>query len=610
MPKWRGSRYYLRYWHLYFLGVLLLLAVNLLAAYIPQLVKSAINAIESFSSNTQDASLLAKTIKHNVLLIVGSAILMAFIRAKSRHIIFGVGRQVEFDLKQDIFDHLVHMEPAFFQRKKTGDLISIITNDVQSFRALGGFAILNIFNTSIAFLVVVPLMWQANAVLTASFLSLIPILIIFVTILSNRIKYFQEFVQRKLGNISHFIEQNLSGIHIIKAYAQEEAEIARFEEQNNSLLSSYLSLVRARSLINPVMRVIASLGFILLLYLGGKSVISNNFSLGDFAAYALYIERLIWPIATLGWLITVVHRAQVSEKRIKEVMEISPGIKDKESAVDKRVFDSMISIRSSSTVYVDTQINKTNSKTSAELDFNTKPKDNYIEAVSIDDYKHIYKGEWVGIVGTIGSGKSVLAQKLMHLMELDNDEILIDGLDLKDYKLEALRSLINLVPQENFLFSTSIAENIAYAKDLSQAEIEKLAKAVNIHDEILRFPEAYQTVVGERGVTLSGGQRQRLAIARALALEPEVLILDDALSSVDDKVADHILKNLRELRQTKTTIFITHKLKILESFDRIFVMDNFRIVQEGTHQELLKQDLEQNVYRSLWNKDHIEVKSS
>lgn len=554
-------KYFTKYWKSYLLGAIFLLGVNLLAAYIPQLIKKTINLLQD-QTITQET--LSSSINEILLIILGSALIMAFLRTKSRHVIFGIGRQIEFDLKKDIFNHLVHLEPAFYENKKAGDLISIITNDVQSFRALGGFAILNIMNSSIAFSVIVPLMWQVNSRLTISFLSLIPILIGLVTYLSKAIKTHQQKVTEMLGSISHFIEQNLSGIHIIKSYGQEEAEIKRFKEQNHDLFDEYLHLIKARSFISPIMKVVASLGFILLLYIGGAAVLKSNFSLGDFAAYSLYIERLIWPIATLGWLITIIYRVQVSSKRITEVLNVKAQILDLENAEEISEFKNSVLLNSLGA--------------------------------------QIFKGQKIGIVGPIGSGKSILVQKLMRLKDCEKNEIFIDGIDIKNIKIDSLRKIINMVPQETFLFSTSIAENIAYGVNISDKELEKYSRAACFHEEIHKFSDGYKTVVGERGITLSGGQRQRVAIARALAINPDILILDDSLSSIDDHIASKILSNIHELRKGKTTIFITHKLQITQNAENIFVMDKFNIVEQGPHEDLLSSPREDSVYKQLWFK--------
>lgn len=518
--------YLRRYSFQYLLGTVLLIIVNLLGAYIPQLIKEAVDNITSY-------------IYPLIGWIIGLSIVMAIVRIQSRQVVFGIGRQVEYDLKKNIFNHLVIMPPSFFTKNRTGDLISIISNDVQSIRSLAGFAMLNIINTLIAFTIILPLMFHLHFKLTIYFLLSIPFVIIFIISLSGKIKEFQENVQIQLGEISNFIEQNLSGIHIIKAFAQEESELKRFQSYNSKLKNDYIKLVNLRSLIGPVMRVAASIGFIMLLFIGGKSVINNEFSPGDFTAYGLYIQRLIWPIATLGWLITIVYRAQVSEKRIFSILHEIPSIRDREHAIEKK-------------------------------DFKDK-----IEFTKL--HCEIHKAQNIAIIGSIGSGKSILANKLMHLKELNDHEILIDGIDIKDIKLDSLRHLVNLVPQENFLFSTSIAENIAYAKDLSQTEIENLAKLVNLDHEIKNFPQGYESIVGERGITLSGGQRQRIAIARALALNPEILIFDDALSSLDNHNAEEILTKILEMRKGKTTIFITHKTQITSCFDEVWTISHGKV---------------------------------
>jgi ATP-binding cassette subfamily B multidrug efflux pump len=529
-----------KYKYSYLIGALLLLAVNLIGIYIPLKIKTLIDVL----TKTNSQSFILK----GVLIVIACALVMAFFRVCSRQIVFGLGRQVEFDLKKQIFDHLLTFEINYFSKQRTGDLISIITNDVQSIRALAGFSILNIFNTVIAFAVTLPLMFDLNVNLTWAFLCLIPLVIFSVISLSDKIKRFQDKVQQSLGNISNFLEQNISGIAIVKSYAQEKTELKRFSVENETLKQDYLKLVAIRSFIGPVMRAIASLGLVLLLFFGGKAVLELSFSAGDFAAYALLMQRLIWPVASFGWLITVLYRAQVSKKRIDSVLKRQAVICDAVDAISKNDFLEKIVFKNLN--------------------------------------QEIKKGETISIVGKIASGKSFLANQLLRLFELENQAVLLDGICLKQIKLSSLRKIFNLVPQETFLFSTSIKENISYAKELSEAEVITLAKLVDLHEEILDFAKGYDTVVGEKGITLSGGQKQRVAIARALALDPEVLILDDAFSSLDNISAKKILKNILDLRQNKTTIFITHKVEITELTDRVFVMDAFKISAAGSFHEL------------------------
>lgn len=522
-------KYLTKYYKGYLIGTVFLLATNILSAYLPYLIKISVDQL-TVLYNASTIEIKNSLIKLTIVVIF-LALVMAAVRAISRQVIFGIGRQIEFDLKKEIFNHLIGLQPSFFTEKRTGDIISIITNDVQSLRALGGFAMLNLINTIIAFALLLPLMFGTSAKLTWAFLGTIPIVIVFVISLSSKLKKYQADVQEELGEMSNFLEQNLSGIHIIKAYAQEESEIQRFKFYNDKLQNSYLKLIDVRSYIGPVMRVVASLGFVLLLYIGGQSVVEGSFSAGDFAAYSLYIQRLIWPIATLGWMITIIYRAQISQERISEILDTEPAIKDRKDAIDKTSFDNSIEF--------------------------TKLK------------TKIPKGTNVAIIGSIGSGKTTLAHKLMHIKELDDAEIFIDGIDIKNIKLNSLRTLVNLVPQDDFLFSTTIRENIAYAKDLSEAEIIKLAQMVHIHDEIMKFPKGYESIVGERGITLSGGQRQRVAIARALAINPEILVLDDSLSSLDEESSTLVLKDILDLRKGKTTIFITHNAHVAETMEML-----------------------------------------
>jgi ATP-binding cassette subfamily B protein len=522
------------------LGCVFLFLVNAIAAYIPMKIRDAINLLEY----KNEFNLL----NYTLLVILLLAIVMAIFRIYSRQIIFRLGRQAEFDLKKTIFNHLVKQEMNYFSKQRTGDLISIISNDVQSIRALAGFAMLNILNTLIAFAFTLPRMFALNIPLTWAFLCLVPLVILSVVVLSDKIKFYQELVQQKLGEMSNFIEQNISGMAIVKSFAQEDNEVNRFNIENNSLRIEYLKLVAIRSVSGPVMRSIASFGSILVLYFGGKGVIESSFDLGDFAAYTLFVQNLIWPVASFGWLVTVVYRAQVSQKRIKKILEREPEIRDLVGAIEKRTFDS-------------------------KIQFNHLGKD-------------IKKSETIAIVGTIASGKSFFANQLMRMFEVEDNQIVIDGICIRKIKLDSLRSIFTLVPQETFLFSTTVEENIAYAADLSHEEVVTLAKIVFLDEEIDNFPNGYQTIVGEKGITLSGGQKQRISIARALAVNPEVIIFDDAFSSLDNISTSNILKNILELRKGKTTIFITHKIQITELMDRIFVMDNFSIVEEGDYEYL------------------------
>ncbi|MCE2928628.1 MAG: ABC transporter ATP-binding protein/permease [Candidatus Caenarcaniphilales bacterium] len=512
--------YMLKYKSQYLWGFFLLLIVNLLAAYIPDQIRKIID----------HGIIERKAVTDWVFLVSFLVLIMAIIRILSRQEIFGIGRQVEFDLKQKLFEHLVKLEPGFYLNRRSGELISIITNDIQSIRALAGFGMLNVANTLISFATILPLMFIAHVKLTWCFLSLIPVVIFFVVALSSNIKKFQDLVQIRLAEMSSFLEQNFSGIYIIKAFAQELFEFSRFDTYNQNLKADYLKLVTLRSFIGPVMRVIASLGFVLLLYFGGLGIENRTFSAGDFAAYSLYIQRLLWPIATLGWIITIIYRAQVSTRRIEEILSTKAQIIDRANAISKRTFDHEI--------FLGGNINK-----------------------------KIPKATVFAITGKVASGKTTLVSKMVRLLEPSDGEILLDNTDVKNIKLEDLRRLIVLIPQDSFMFPLSVEDNIRYASNISDEQVRHLASLVLMDKEIDVMPEGYASIVGEGGITLSGGQRQRLAIARALALEPEILILDDSFANLDSNTASQILDEILLIRKNKTTILISQQTMISEKAD-------------------------------------------
>ncbi len=568
-------RYIRKYYSSYLLGLIILVLVNLLSAYIPQLIRRAVNQLSSSSGQ-----MLSSNINEIVITVLVLALVMALLRTASRWIIFGLGRQIEFDLKSDIFKHLLRFEPRFFTRYQAGDLISIMTNDVQSIRGMAGFAILNLLNTIIAFIIIVPLMYRLNAVLTLCFLLLVPIVLLSVTLVSKQIKHYQELVQEKLAEISRFIEENLSAIYIIKSYAQEKSEIQRFAKQNQGLLAYYLKLVRARTYMGPLMKVIASAGFILLLYFGATAVYDKSFAIGDFAAYSLYIERLIWPVATLGWLITIVYRARVSGARIDALFKLKPTIVDAKDAAKLKKIERGIYLPYLNPVILNEVKDPCNAAQEGSFALRAQDSKNVPDGTFLRSQSRVHKVPYIhpsgttAITGSIGSGKSILARKLLRLEDAKPGEIYIDDTDITKISLGSLRSVISLVPQDSLLFSMSIAENILYAANTTDIEeAKRLAQLVAIDDEIKAMPQGYDTLVGERGVMLSGGQRQRIAIARAVARKPQLLILDDALSSVDAKTAELIAKNIKYERSGLATVFITHNLELAANDDYKLVLD-------------------------------------
>ena len=565
---------YLRpHWQRTALGIFALLLVNALGVYIPLLIRNIINKLQVTFSFDQ-------VWRYVVLIFILSCVTWV-IRMVSRIALFGVGRQVEFDLKQKIFQHLLKLEPSYFAANTAGDLINRATSDVDNIRRLVGFAVLSIANTAFAYLLTLPVMLSINVQLTLVGIGVYPLILILVQLFGGKLRDQQQEVQEELSNISELIQEDMSGMALIKIYAQEQNERSAFRRLNQQLLDANLVLAKTRNTLFPLIQGIASFSLLLLLWLGSARISSGAISVGDFVALLLYVERLVFPTALLGFTITAYQRGEVSIDRIESIFTVQPRVQDSDDAIalPPQVRGQIVARHLSYTY--------PGSTTPALKDVNFT----------------IEPGETVAIVGPIGSGKSTLANALPRLLDIDAGELFLDGHDITELKLQDLRSSIAYVPQDSFLFSTTIKNNIRYGDPVSeQLEVESVAKQAQIHPEILYFPQQYETIVGERGITLSGGQRQRTALARALLIDAPVLILDDALSSVDNQTATDILKNLSEGTQRKTVVFISHQLSAAASADRIFVMDKGEIVQSGTHAELLQSGL----YRSLWNRHQME----
>ncbi|OCQ91999.1 hypothetical protein BCD67_21530 [Oscillatoriales cyanobacterium USR001] len=566
---------YLRpHWKKTFWGIFSLLIVNAVGVYIPLLIRNGVDELQ--------VAIKFDQILYYSLLILGLASILWVIRMGSRILLFGVGRQVEFDLKQKIFNHLLTLEPSYFADNTVGDLINRATSDVENIRRLVGFAVLSLANTAFAYALTLPVMLAINIRLTLLVIGVYPLMLVLVQLFSDKLRFQQLAVQEELSNLSDLIQEDMSGISLIKIYGQENNERQAFRAANQELLKANLGLAKTRNLLFPVLGGLASLSLLVLLSLGAGAIASGEISIGDFVALLLFVERLVFPTALLGFTITAYQRGEVSIDRIESILTVEPKIQDSINAIElPKPIKGWLRSQNLTYTYPD-------AKTPAlkNVNFTIKP------------------GETVAIVGPIGSGKSTLANALPRLLDIGIDQLFLDGKDITQLRLGDLRGAIAYVPQESFLFSTTIQKNIAYGNILAeQPDIENAAKQAQIYHEILNFPQQYQTIVGERGITLSGGQRQRMALARALLVDAPVLILDDALSSVDNQTATDILKNLATGTERKTVIFISHQMSAAATADRIFVMEKGEIIQIGTHGELLQ---EKGLYQSLWNQQKLE----
>lgn len=567
---------YLRpHWRTTTVGIVALLIVNAIGIYIPLLIREIVDKLQiSFNFNQ---------ILYYVLLIVVLSSVMWVIRMVSRIALFGVGRQVEFDLKQKIFQHLLKLEPAYFALNTAGDLINRATSDVENIRRLLGFAVLSLANTIFAYALTLPVMLAINVQLTLATLAIYPLMLIVVQLFSDRLRNQQAQVQEELSDVSELIQEDMSGIALIKIYAQEENERRAFRQNNLQLLKANLKLAKTRNILFPLVGGLAYISLLILLWLGSGQIISGAISVGDFLALLIYVERLVFPTALLGFTITAYQRGEVSIDRIEAILTVTPKIQNSPQAIhlSKEEVQGKLEAQNLSFTYPGA----------------TTPALNNVSFA-------IAPGETVAIVGPIGAGKSTLANAIPRLLDIESGQLFLDGKDITQIELASLRSAVAYVPQDSFLFSTTIKNNIRYGDPTSeQDEVEYSAKQAQIDAEICNFPQQYKTIVGERGITLSGGQRQRTALARAMLVDAPVLILDDALSSVDNQTATDILNNLSQGTKRKTVVFISHQLSAAATADRIFVMDKGQIVQSGTHAQLVEQS---GLYQSLWNQHQLE----
>ncbi|MGG6296925.1 ABC transporter ATP-binding protein [Leptolyngbya sp. AN02str] len=567
---------YLRpHWLKMVLGIGSLLVVNFIGVYIPLLLRSGIDELQQTFSYDR-----VVWVASMVMLL---AAVMWLVRMASRIWLFGVGRMVEYDLKQQIFNHLLTLEPSYFSANTAGDLISRATSDVDNIRRLLGFAVLSLANTIFAYALTLPVMLGISTPLTLAAIAIYPVMFSLVHLFSNRLRQEQLDVQQRTSELSDLIQEDMSGMSLIKIYAQEENERDAFRDLNRNLYGANLTLARTRNMLFPLLGGLASISLLVLLWLGAGAIADGSISIGDFIALLLYVERLVFPTALLGFTITAYQRGEVSIDRVEYILSVEPQIHDAPNAMPLPQEDvrGWLSAHNLNFTYPD-------AKTPAleQVEFTVKP------------------GETVAIVGPIGSGKSTLANAIPRLLEIGPNQLFLDGIDITQIRLRDLRMAIAYVPQESFLFSTTIKNNIRYGDPVAeQDEVEIAAKQAQIHPEILNFPQQYKTIVGERGITLSGGQRQRTALSRALLVDAPILILDDSLSSVDNQTATQILQNLKEGTRRKTVLFITHQMAAAAIADRILVLDKGRIVQAGTHDELVAQP---GLYEELWEQHKLE----
>jgi ATP-binding cassette subfamily B multidrug efflux pump len=507
----------------------------------------------------------------------------------TRWIVIGVSREIEFDLRNDLFRHLEGLSYSYYQRTRTGDIMARATNDLNAVRMLLGPAIMYSANTIVFTAVALAFMLSISPKLTLYAFLPLPIVSITIQYFGRLIHERFERIQAMFSDISARAQENFSGARVIRAYVQEEAEIAAFETSNQEYIKRSLKLVRLMGMLWPTLETMLGLAIVLVLWLGGRLVISGRITVGSFVAFNTYMVQLTWPIIALGWVINIFQRGTASMGRINEILVEKPEIEDCGAVQAAR--SGTAESPAPAEILGEIEFRHLN------FSYNSTP---VLHDVSL----RIPAGSSLAIVGPTGSGKTTLVSLIPRIYDAEPGTVLIDAIPIREYPLTALRRNLGFVPQETFLFSDTVRENIAFGKaDATDEQVRSVAQAASIAEEIESFPEQYRTLVGERGITLSGGQKQRTAIARAIVRNPRILILDDALSSVDTHTEDKILNHLREIMRGRTTIFISHRVSTVRNADRIAVLHAGRIVELGTHDELVAKD---GYYTDLYNKQLLE----
>ncbi|MCK4617657.1 ABC transporter ATP-binding protein [Candidatus Aerophobetes bacterium] len=561
----RLKAYLLKHKRNLILAVFFSVGTNLLALLIPYVLRYTIDDLKTLMNK--------ETLLLYALLIVSISIMAGFFRFLMTRRLIGVAFQIEYELRNDLFSHLQKLSLSYFHKTKTGDIMARATNDLKAVRMLVGPGIRNLLNTIIMGSAAIILMLIIDYKLTLYSLIPLPVLTIAVTIFSSRIFYRFQKVQEQFSSISVGVQENLTGIRVVKAYVQEGNEKRKFKQLNQDYMDKNISLVKIWGLFFPFIMLIAGIGMVIVLWLGGRLVMAGKISLGQFVQFNGYLMMLTWPMMALGWAINLVQRGSASMGRLIEILDQAPEIKDSEYLEDIRTLEGEIEFKNVSFAY-----------------------DKKVILKNID--LKIPKGITIGIIGPTGSGKSTLVNLIPRLLEVREGSLTIDGMEIKSIPLKILRKNIGYVPQETFLFSESLKENIIYGLEgFDEAKLRRAVSISALSDEIERFSQRYETPVGERGVTLSGGQKQRTALSRAIIREPKILILDDAFSSVDVHTEEKILKQLRKFRKRRTCILVSHRTSTIEDADWIVVLKDGRIVEQGTHEELVARS---GIYTDIW----------
>jgi len=561
------NKYFIKYKYSFLLGIITTIVAQIFSLFTPKLISKSFKAIEDFAKQgSVDTAFIQKELVHNILLIIATTIIAGFLTFLMRQTLIVMSRHVEFDLKNEVFRQYENLSQNFYKQNRTGDLMNRISEDVGKVRMYVGPAVMYTINTFIRFAIVVIYMYNVSPLLTLYTLLPLPILSYAIFKLSSQINQRSTVFQQYLSKISSFTQEIFSGIRVVKAYSLENQQQQNLVDLSLESKEKSMSLAKVQSLFGPLMIALIGLSNLVVIYFGGMMYINGSItSIGTIAEFILYINMLTFPVASLGWVSSMVQEAEASQKRINEFLKIQPDIQNNHP--EKSVINGSIVFNNVDFTYDDTNITA-------------------LKNISFS----INKGETLAILGKTGSGKSSILSLISRLYDVSRGEILIDGKEISQLNLYDLRNSIGIVPQDAFLFSDSIKNNIKFGKEIAtEQEVIAAAKKAVVHDNIINFNLQYETILGERGITLSGGQKQRVSIARAIIKDAEILLLDDCLSAVDTETEETILNNLLEFCKDKTTIIVSHRVSSAKNADKIIILEDGKIIQQGSHNQLINE---------------------
>ncbi|WP_163409691.1 ABC transporter ATP-binding protein [Flavobacterium ajazii] len=577
------NKYFIKYKYSFSFGILITIIAQIFFLFTPKLVSQSFDTIEKFlklSDADQQSSIIIgyyrQDLIHNVLLIIGSAIVAGFLTFLMRQTLIVMSRHIEFDLKNEVFSQYQNLSQNFYKQNRTGDLMNRISEDISKVRMYVGPAVMYTINTFIRFAIVIIYMYNVSPLLTLYTLLPLPLLSYCIFKLSSEINKRSTTFQQYLSKVSSFTQEIFSGIRVIKAYSLENQHQKNMVDLSDESKKKSLDLAKVQSLFGPLMIALIGISNLVVIYFGGVMYINGTIpNIGTIAEFILYVNMLTWPVASLGWVSSMVQEAEASQKRLNEFLKIEPEIKNNNPEPSE--IEGSIAFENVSFTYEDTNI-----EALKNITFSVK------------------NGETLAILGKTGSGKSTILSLISRLYDVTEGRITIDQNEISTLNLNDLRNNIGIVPQDAFLFSDTIKNNIKFGnQNATDEEVIEAAKNAVVHDNIIAFNKQYDTVLGERGITLSGGQKQRVSIARALIKDPAILLFDDCLSAVDTETEETILNNLFEICKNKTTIIVSHRVSSAKNADKIIILEDGRIIQQGSHNQLINQE---GYYSSLYLK--------